>query len=515
MAGPDDDDPFASWFDESDTGSLVRPEDAVGPDDGFELPDWSAPPTGQVPAVVSTGQNEPATGPVYRGESQTRGDDVPMAFDDLADTHLRVGALDDDGQDPEDNPYLSDNYSIDPGQKPRARGPESSAGPSTEVSPSLVPPPPGRQAPPARQEPPPRRPAAVPEGARQAPAGAGAPRAATAAPQAPGGPRQARRPSAEQGGGPPSGRQRRPAPAPEEGSRPSPTPRVRRDEDTGSGDRNLPQAILVGLGLVGVGVLAFWIGQIPAMILIVVVLGLCGTEMMGALHRGGYAPAGLVGLAGIVGLVIGAYYAGSSAYPIVLGLTIMAGLMWYLFVAPGDQTVQNLGATMLGMLYVGGLGSFAALLIGLGRATPDGKGGAWLLFGAIVAAVTYDTAGYFIGKTMGASPLGGSLRAVSPNKTQEGLLGGVVVSILVTFIYLIVTSPGLLGSESFSTRTALFAVLCPLAAPLGDLAESLLKRDLQIKDMGTVLPSHGGVLDRFDALLFVLPVAYFVTVTGL
>ena len=271
---------------------------------------------------------------------------------------------------------------------------------------------------------------------------------------------------------------------------------------------------MVGVGLVAVGVLAFWLGQIPAMILIVVVLGVSGTEMMGALHRGGYTPAGLVGLAGIVGLVIGAYQVDSAAYPIVLGLAAMSGMMWYLFVSPGDQPVQNLGATMLGMLYVGGLGSFAALLIGLGRASPDGKGGAWLLFGAVVAAVTYDTAGYFIGKTLGASPLGGALRAVSPNKTQEGLLGGVVVSILVTFIYLTVTSPGLLGSESFSTRTALFAVLCPLAAPLGDLAESMLKRDLQVKDMGTVLPSHGGVLDRFDALLFVLPVAYFVTVTG-
>ncbi|MFZ2547432.1 MAG: hypothetical protein WAX12_05555, partial [Candidatus Microthrix subdominans] len=161
MAGPDDDDPFASWFDESDTGSLVRPEDAAGPDDGFELPDWSAPPTGQVPSVVSTGQNEPATGPVYRGESQTRGDDVPMAFDDLADTHLRVGALDDEGQDPEDNPYLSDNYSIDPGQQPRVSDPEGD-GPSTEVSASLVPPPPGRSAPRAREEPAPRRPAPVP-----------------------------------------------------------------------------------------------------------------------------------------------------------------------------------------------------------------------------------------------------------------------------------------------------------------------------------------------------------------
>ena len=94
-------------------------------------------------------------------------------------------------------------------------------------------------------------------------------------------------------------------------------------------------------------------------------------------------------------------------------------------------------------------------------------------------------------------------------------MGGVVVSILATFIYLTVASPQLLGGEGFSTRTALFAVLCALAAPLGDLSESLLKRDLRIKDMGTLLPAHGGVLDRFDAMLFVLPVAYFVTTTSL
>lgn len=148
MAGPEDDDPFASWFDEGDTGALVRPEDAADPDDGFELPDWSAPPTGQVPAVVSTGQHGPVTGPVYRGESQTRGDEAPMAFDDLADTHLRVGALDDAGIGPEDDPYLSDNYSIDPADQPTsvAERPGSGAGPSTEATPSV---PPSAGAPPA------------------------------------------------------------------------------------------------------------------------------------------------------------------------------------------------------------------------------------------------------------------------------------------------------------------------------------------------------------------------------
>ncbi|MEZ5380719.1 MAG: phosphatidate cytidylyltransferase [Microthrixaceae bacterium] len=527
MAGPEDDDPFASWFDESDTGALVTPDESGDLEDGFELPDWSAPPTGQVPAVVGSDQG-PATGPVYRGESQTRGDNVPLAFDDLAETHLRVGALDDVALGFEGDPHAAEDYSVDAGDRPPLRpvNDDFEAGPSTEgvaaVPSRTAPPPQRRDAPPPPPGGQPSAPMAAPREQPQQgrPAGAPPPPGGGAPPGAgpPTGQRPQRRQPPPQGGAGARPRQRPPSaggPPPEEG-RARPTPRRSGSPADGeSGERDLPQAVMVGVGLVVVGVAAFALGPIPAVLLILVVLGVAGTEMMGALHRGGYNPAGLVGLAGILGLVIGAYNVGTAAYPVVLGLAVMAGLLWYLVVAPGDNVVQNLGATMLGMLYVGGLGSFAALLIGLGRFSEDGKGGAWLLFGAVIAAVAYDTAGYFIGKTLGASPLGGSLRAVSPNKTQEGLMGGVVVSILATFVYLTVASPQLLGGEGFSTRTALFAVLCALAAPLGDLSESLLKRDLQIKDMGTLLPAHGGVLDRFDAMLFVLPVAYFVTTTSL
>jgi phosphatidate cytidylyltransferase len=181
-------------------------------------------------------------------------------------------------------------------------------------------------------------------------------------------------------------------------------------------------------------------------------------------------------------------------------------------VAPGERSVANLGLTLLGVLWIGFLGSFATLFLGLGRAMEAGSPkitnnpGIGVLIAAVVVAVSHDVGAYFIGKYVGRTPLS----AASPNKTQEGLVGGVVAAVFVTT--LVVGVGGISPIGDGLARTFVFALLCALVAPLGDLCESFIKRDLGIKDMGSVLPGHGGVLDRFDALLFVLPVAYFVTV---
>jgi phosphatidate cytidylyltransferase len=90
------------------------------------------------------------------------------------------------------------------------------------------------------------------------------------------------------------------------------------------------------------------------------------------------------------------------------------------------------------------------------------------------------------------------------------MAGGVVTAIVVTVVVIGFFQVSPVGDSL--ARAVVFAVLCALVAPLGDLCESFIKRDLGVKDMGSLLPGHGGVLDRFDALLFVLPTAYFVTI---
>jgi phosphatidate cytidylyltransferase len=185
----------------------------------------------------------------------------------------------------------------------------------------------------------------------------------------------------------------------------------------------------------------------------------------------------------------------------VLVLSVAVCLIWYLIDAGGERPMANVGATLLGICWVGLFGSFAGLLL---SAHPYGIS---LLVAAIVPTIGYDVGALFVGKSAGSRPLS----AASPNKTVEGLVGGMVAA-LVAGVALGFVGPAPLGSVSTGLKIGLVAAC---AAPLGDLCESLIKRDLGIKDMGTLLPGHGGVLDRFDALLFVLPaIWYLARITG-
>ena len=120
----------------------------------------------------------------------------------------------------------------------------------------------------------------------------------------------------------------------------------------------------------------------------------------------------------------------------------------------------------------------------------------------MLTTVGYDVGAFFVGRSLGTRPMS----AASPNKTFEGLAAGWIASVLVSVVVLGHISP---WDEIGFGEKALFGLIAALAATLGDLCESVLKRDLGVKDMGTLLPGHGGVLDRFDALLFVLPATYY------
>jgi len=271
--------------------------------------------------------------------------------------------------------------------------------------------------------------------------------------------------------------------------------RPQRAARTGGGDRDLGAAAAVGIGFLVAALVLFKMGPAPAMLLVTAVVGLAVAEFYGVLRQVGYQPIALAGITGTVGLVVGSYNYGVAAIPTVLFLTTAVCLLWYLVGAGGEHPTMNVGVTLLGLLWIGLFGSFAALMLSLG------DGGVGILLAAILGTVGYDVGGYFIGKNAGRQPLS----AASPNKTVEGLMGGCAVAFVV--VVLLSTVIGLGPIDSF-TEGAMVGLAVALFAPLGDLCESLIKRDLGVKDMGSILPGHGGLLDRFDALLFVLPAVW-------
>lgn len=268
--------------------------------------------------------------------------------------------------------------------------------------------------------------------------------------------------------------------------------------DAGRSGRNLPAAIAVGAVLAALFFGALRLGEAATVALVVIVLVLAAAEFYRAARPLGYRPATLAGLVGVGGLSVAVHLRGVEAYPIVLAVSAVTIFCWFLLGVERDHPTANLAITMLGLLWVGGLGSFAALIL----REPNGDS---MLIGAVIGTVVYDVGGYVIGRTTGQSRLA---PRISPNKTHEGLIGGIVLSVVITTLVLN-RFPGVFPWTGSLLDALWLSLAVALAAPLGDLTQSMVKRDVAIKDMGSLLPGHGGVFDRFDALLFALPAAYF------
>ena len=270
-------------------------------------------------------------------------------------------------------------------------------------------------------------------------------------------------------------------------------------QNAGRSGRNLPAAIAVGIALAALFFGALWLGEAAIVALIVVVLVLAAAEFYRAARPLGYRPATLAGLVGVGGLTVGVHLRGVEAYPIVLATAAVTIFCWFLLGIERDHPTANLAITALGLLWIGGLGSFAALML----REPNGDS---LLIAAVIGTVVYDVGGFVVGRTTGQSRLA---PRISPNKTHEGLIGGIVLSVVVTTLVMN-RFPGVFPWTGSLLDALWLSLAVALAAPLGDLSQSLVKRDVNVKDMGNLLPGHGGVFDRFDALLFALPAAYFV-----
>ena len=160
----------------------------------------------------------------------------------------------------------------------------------------------------------------------------------------------------------------------------------------------------------------------------------------------------------------------------------------------GSKTpFQNIGFIVLGMVYIGA--PFALLDF---IAFNNGEFSALVVFGLLLLTWMNDTGAYVFGSNFGKTPL---LPSVSPKKTWEGTIGGVATTFLVAYLFCVFTN------QLRLVDWMVLALIVAVFGSMGDLVESMLKRSVGVKDSGTMLPGHGGVLDRFDAFIFILPFA--------
>lgn len=302
---------------------------------------------------------------------------------------------------------------------------------------------------------------------------------------------------------------RRPA-----GDRPSQVRRARPERsDSGTqprpvgSDRNLGSAVIVGLVLAVLFIATSFVSPAAVMALVVVVLGLAALEFFThVMARAGGTPI-VVGVVACVAAPLATYYMSHTAMAMVVAFAFVAGAISVIG-SGGDHSraVESLGSLMLGVVYVGLLGSYAAMVLRmstLSSALPNV--GTDTLLIAVLGIAANDIGAYFVGSAIGRTKLN---EAISPNKTVEGVIGGTIA----TFVVVVVVG---MQSDTWNSLTEwlILAAVVSFMAPIGDLLESVLKRSLGVKDFGTLLKGHGGVLDRFDGVLVSLPVIYFLAVT--
>lgn len=306
----------------------------------------------------------------------------------------------------------------------------------------------------------------------------------------------------------PSGIPRRPATDPRRRGGPPPSTVRSRTAPPPRRGRDMPAAITVGLVLAAVFIGALMWRPVAVVALVVVILGLAAVEFYDKVSEKGYRPAVVPGIATCVAAPLAAYWLGDATLPLVLAFGFMATAGSFI----GAKSVEagpmpNVSITMLGIVWIGMLGAFAMLILRLSTSgSPLAEHwGTDTLFLLALGVVANDIGALFVGSAAGRTPL---RQWISPNKTVEGLIGGS----LLTIIVLIVVGIGE-WSDTWTSYTDLLAlaIVISVLAPMGDLVESMFKRNLDVKDFGSIVKGHGGVLDRFDGFLFTLPAVYYLT----
>ena len=259
----------------------------------------------------------------------------------------------------------------------------------------------------------------------------------------------------------------------------------------GKAGRNLPAAIGVGLGLGAVIVASLLVVKVAFLGVVALTMLFALRELSTALKERGIVFPLVPAWVGGLGILAAAYFSGEGAMAAVLALTAVAILVWRL--ADGAEGyLRDVTSGIFAVVYVPFLAGFAALL------TAENQGAQKVLL-FLILVVCNDTGGYAAGVLTGRHPLAPK---ISPKKSWEGLVGSVITAGAAGALCM----HFMLHGQYWQGAVTGVAVVA--SATLGDLCESMIKRDLGIKDMGNLLPGHGGIMDRLDSLLPTAPVVY-------
>lgn len=267
--------------------------------------------------------------------------------------------------------------------------------------------------------------------------------------------------------------------------------------------RDLPAAIIVGVVMAAlvVATLLWW--NWGFILLAALLLSLGAVELSNAMQRIGMRPAIVPIVVGTVIIVVGSYAAANSPRVVglssntvmlaALGLTALAAMVWRM-PRGVDGYVKDTAASLFIIGYLPMMGAFLSLLM----APADG---AARVVCFVLCIIANDTGGYAVGVLFGKHPL---VPRISPKKTWEGLAGSIVTAMTVgaLSVHFLLRAPWWVG--------LILGASLVIAGTSGDLIESLVKRDVGIKDMSSFLPGHGGVMDRLDSMIVGAPIAWIV-----
>jgi phosphatidate cytidylyltransferase len=261
---------------------------------------------------------------------------------------------------------------------------------------------------------------------------------------------------------------------------------------------SVSRATLTGILLAIVVFAVFFAGPVALTVLILVALAFASAEAYAGFRTVGAHPATILGIVAVLTLGVAVYNKGLIVVGAVTVLLTIFGFLWYMSAERKIDVLDGLGATIFVYVWVGVLGSYGIAMLAP-NAYVDRHGMAYV-FGALALTICNDVGALFIGRWIGRRPLNAVL---SPNKTIEGTIGGTVITLIAGALLLPRVTPWTL------THGVEAAVALSIVVPLGDLFESMVKRTLGLKDLGRLLPGHGGLLDRIDGLLFALPTMYY------